>query len=161
ARRGSARVAARRPARAGRRLARVLVRGAGAAAMVFPEDELDRCDRSEGTTRARCVARRNEREGRARLRAGLRRVARARCDLRARPRGFRIVVRDRSRIACADPRTGGGREVTDAQRQPSQVPDWTRLPLDAGGRSLIEASAGTGKTWTIAVLYLRLLLEEA
>ena len=51
--------------------------------------------------------------------------------------------------------------MTDAQGRPSQVPDWTRLPLDAGGRSLIEASAGTGKTWTIAVLYLRLLLEEA
>ena len=38
--------------------------------------------------------------------------------------------------------------------------DWTTLPLGAGGRSLIEASAGTGKTWTIAVLYLRLLLEQ-
>ncbi len=37
--------------------------------------------------------------------------------------------------------------------------DWTTLPLDVGGRGLIEASAGTGKTWTIAVLYLRLLLE--
>jgi exodeoxyribonuclease V beta subunit len=38
--------------------------------------------------------------------------------------------------------------------------DWRTLNLDAGGRSLIEASAGTGKTWTIAVLYLRLLLER-
>lgn len=37
---------------------------------------------------------------------------------------------------------------------------WTQLPLVAGGRSLIEASAGTGKTWTISVLYLRLLLER-
>jgi exodeoxyribonuclease V beta subunit len=37
---------------------------------------------------------------------------------------------------------------------------WRDLPLSAGGRSLIEASAGTGKTWTIAVLYLRLLLEQ-
>ncbi len=36
--------------------------------------------------------------------------------------------------------------------------DWRRLPLT--GRSLVEASAGTGKTWTIAVLYLRLLLER-
>lgn len=36
--------------------------------------------------------------------------------------------------------------------------DWRRLPLS--GRSLVEASAGTGKTWTIAVLYLRLLLER-
>ena len=30
-------------------------------------------------------------------------------------------------------------------------------PLDAA--SLIEASAGTGKTWTITGLYVRLLLE--
>ncbi len=37
--------------------------------------------------------------------------------------------------------------------------DWRELNLAIGGRSLIEASAGTGKTWTIAVLYLRLLLE--
>ncbi|HXE78077.1 MAG TPA: UvrD-helicase domain-containing protein [Rhodanobacter sp.] len=38
--------------------------------------------------------------------------------------------------------------------------DWRTLNLAPGGRSLIEASAGTGKTWTIAVLYLRLLLER-
>ncbi|HET9033323.1 MAG TPA: UvrD-helicase domain-containing protein [Dokdonella sp.] len=38
--------------------------------------------------------------------------------------------------------------------------DWRDLDLGAGGRSLIEASAGTGKTWTIAVLYLRLILER-
>ena len=38
--------------------------------------------------------------------------------------------------------------------------DWRSLDLAAGGRSLIEASAGTGKTWTIAVLHLRLLLEQ-
>ena len=38
--------------------------------------------------------------------------------------------------------------------------DWRDLSLDQGGRSLIEASAGTGKTWTIAVLYLRLMLEK-
>ena len=35
---------------------------------------------------------------------------------------------------------------------------WRELPLD--GRVLIEASAGTGKTWTIGVVYLRLLLER-
>ncbi len=40
------------------------------------------------------------------------------------------------------------------------VNHWTLLPLEQGGRSLIEASAGTGKTWTIAALYLRLLLEQ-
>lgn len=38
--------------------------------------------------------------------------------------------------------------------------DWTTLPLAGAGRSLVEASAGTGKTWTISALYLRLLLEE-
>jgi len=47
---------------------------------------------------------------------------------------------------------------------PLHVADWTGLPLGhaegEGGRCLIEASAGTGKTWTIAALYLRLLLEQ-
>jgi exodeoxyribonuclease V beta subunit len=43
---------------------------------------------------------------------------------------------------------------------PIRVAHWSGLPLDAPGRSLVEASAGTGKTWTIAVLYLRLLLEQ-
>ncbi|MBN8726928.1 MAG: UvrD-helicase domain-containing protein [Xanthomonadales bacterium] len=43
---------------------------------------------------------------------------------------------------------------------PLQVPCWSDLALGRGGRSLIEASAGTGKTWTISVLYLRLLLEQ-
>jgi exodeoxyribonuclease V beta subunit len=38
--------------------------------------------------------------------------------------------------------------------------DWRDLDLAPGGRSLIEASAGTGKTWTISLLYLRLLLEQ-
>ncbi len=37
--------------------------------------------------------------------------------------------------------------------------DWRTLALVPGRRVLIEASAGTGKTWTIAALYLRLLLE--
>jgi len=37
---------------------------------------------------------------------------------------------------------------------------WTMLDLSAGRRCQIEASAGTGKTWTISVLYLRLLLER-
>ncbi|GAB2503672.1 UvrD-helicase domain-containing protein [Arenimonas alkanexedens] len=44
---------------------------------------------------------------------------------------------------------------------PIPVRHWSELPLGAPGRSLVEASAGTGKTWTIAVLYLRLLLEPA
>ena len=37
--------------------------------------------------------------------------------------------------------------------------DWRGLPLAGHGRCLVEASAGTGKTWTIAALYLRLVLE--
>ncbi|WP_223250783.1 UvrD-helicase domain-containing protein [Rhodanobacter denitrificans] len=36
--------------------------------------------------------------------------------------------------------------------------DWRAMPLH--GRILIEASAGTGKTWNIGVIYLRLLLER-
>ncbi|MEO6798687.1 MAG: exodeoxyribonuclease V subunit beta [Rhodanobacter sp.] len=36
--------------------------------------------------------------------------------------------------------------------------DWRKMPLH--GRILIEASAGTGKTWNIGVIYLRLLLEH-
>ena len=35
--------------------------------------------------------------------------------------------------------------------------DWRTIELS--GRTLIEASAGTGKTWTISALYLRLLLQ--
>ena len=37
--------------------------------------------------------------------------------------------------------------------------DPLRLPLQ--GERLIEASAGTGKTFTMAALYLRLLLGQA
>ncbi len=36
--------------------------------------------------------------------------------------------------------------------------DWRSMPLL--GRVLIEASAGTGKTWNIGLIYLRLLLER-
>ncbi|MHB1058361.1 MAG: UvrD-helicase domain-containing protein [Rhodanobacter sp.] len=36
--------------------------------------------------------------------------------------------------------------------------DWRCMPLH--GRTLIEASAGTGKTWNIGLIYLRLLLER-
>ena len=43
--------------------------------------------------------------------------------------------------------------------EPRHLAHWRELDLHSAGRSLIEASAGTGKTWTIAVLYLRLLLE--
>ena len=37
---------------------------------------------------------------------------------------------------------------------------WNTLPIAGGTRALIEASAGTGKTWTITALYLRLQLQE-
>jgi exodeoxyribonuclease V beta subunit len=40
---------------------------------------------------------------------------------------------------------------------PNPPLDWQRMPL--GARVLIEASAGTGKTFTIGLIYLRLLLE--
>jgi exodeoxyribonuclease V beta subunit len=50
--------------------------------------------------------------------------------------------------------------ITPAQAQGLLPRDWRSLDLQANGRSLIEASAGTGKTWTIAVLYLRLILEN-
>lgn len=42
---------------------------------------------------------------------------------------------------------------------PVTVAHWRDLPLGRGGRALVEASAGTGKTWTIGVLWWRLLLE--
>ncbi len=38
------------------------------------------------------------------------------------------------------------------------LPVWQALPLT--GRALVEASAGSGKTWTLAQLYLRLVLER-
>src|SRR3569623_906766 len=41
----------------------------------------------------------------------------------------------------------------------ASVGHWHELAFTPGRRTLIEASAGTGKTWTIAVLYMRLLLE--
>jgi exodeoxyribonuclease V beta subunit len=50
--------------------------------------------------------------------------------------------------------------MNDTRGRNAKPATWTQLALHAGGRSLIEASAGTGKTWTISVLYLRLLLEE-
>ena len=40
----------------------------------------------------------------------------------------------------------------------AQALDVYRCPL--AGINLIEASAGTGKTWNICGLYLRLLLEQ-
>jgi exodeoxyribonuclease V beta subunit len=41
---------------------------------------------------------------------------------------------------------------------PLPLLDWRTMPL--GGRVLIEASAGTGKTWNIGLIFLRLILEQ-
>ena len=46
----------------------------------------------------------------------------------------------------------------DAGAAPLQALRWRELPLD--GRVLIEASTGTGKTWSIGLVYLRLLVER-
>src|SRR6185369_11462076 len=68
--------------------------------------------------------------------------------------GVRRARRDGALPACAD-RVRRRRRRMSARR----IASWRALDLAGAGRSLIEASAGTGKTWTIAVLYLRLLLE--
>ena len=46
-------------------------------------------------------------------------------------------------------------------RSDAATVQWHSLDLRPGQRVRIEASAGTGKTWTISVLYLRWLLETA
>ncbi len=48
--------------------------------------------------------------------------------------------------------------MTTPAHVPLQPLDWRTMAL--GGRTLIEASAGTGKTWSIGLVYLRLLLER-
>jgi exodeoxyribonuclease V beta subunit len=48
--------------------------------------------------------------------------------------------------------------VNDATREPALL-DWRAMPLS--GRVLIEASAGTGKTWNIGLIFLRLILEQS
>ncbi len=45
-----------------------------------------------------------------------------------------------------------------AAHQETPAPDWNTLPLEAG-MQLIEAGAGSGKTYAVTVLYKRLLLE--
>ncbi|OYU99175.1 MAG: exodeoxyribonuclease V subunit beta, partial [Burkholderiales bacterium PBB5] len=52
-------------------------------------------------------------------------------------------------------RQGEGTPMTGSAHRPLQV-----LACPLTGRQLIEASAGTGKTWAICALYLRLLLEQ-
>src|SRR6185369_2317389 len=95
--------------------------------------------------------------GRARLCARLRAPARARSRFRC-GRRPRRAARQRGAPARTDRPRPPARRC--AMSRVEAVRSWTSLALAPGGRSLIEASAGTGKTWTISVLYLRLLLER-
>jgi exodeoxyribonuclease V beta subunit len=61
-------------------------------------------------------------------------------------------------LGDAKKRSPGGMSRS-AQDAPVSTLDVLRFPL--WGSRLIEASAGTGKTWTIAALYLRLVLGHA
>src|ERR1700754_4466959 len=88
---------------------------------------------------------------RAVLRARLPRHGSARRRLRARG-GTRVRQHERSA------RRGAAR-VSAKRRPKPDAFDPAAAPLD--GVSLIEANAGTGKTWTITALYVRLLLERA
>src|SRR5690606_38795923 len=84
---------------------------------------------------------------------------------------LRAVAGARHRPGCRRPlarcaRRGGAADVAGhaalgaaGMSAVRQVASWRELALGPGGRSLVEASAGTGKTWTIGVLWLRLLLE--
>src|SRR5690606_15805246 len=64
-----------------------------------------------------------------------------------------------TRVAASHGRAAHA-HASHAHATHGQATRWQDTPLHAGGRTLVEASAGTGKTWTIAVLYLRLLLEQ-
>src|SRR5690606_41090696 len=46
------------------------------------------------------------------------------------------------------------------QTTPNRNPNLDPLALPLNGSALIEASAGTGKTFTIAILYVRLVLRS-
>ncbi|HEY3565807.1 MAG TPA: UvrD-helicase domain-containing protein, partial [Casimicrobiaceae bacterium] len=54
------------------------------------------------------------------------------------------------------PQPPSARGAGEGRRKPFDV---VNAPLD--GIRLVEASAGTGKTWNICGLYLRLLIERA
>ena len=55
-------------------------------------------------------------------------------------------------LKCADPMA--------TTQSPVVKPTTPALSLPLHGRHLIEASAGTGKTWTLTALLMRLLLER-
>src|SRR5690606_3090964 len=84
---------------------------------------------------------------------------------RARPGAHAVVrARPRSRGAVGRAPRTCRRRLMPMQRNhgeeagPLEPLRWRNLPLD--GRVLIEASAGTGKTWNIGLVYLRLLVER-
>src|SRR6185437_5518339 len=86
-------------------------------------------------------------------RCGVHRLARPRA---ARPRRWRpgeTSSRNRADgVRAAGARVGGAVQMTARA---------TPLTMPLSGVRLVEASAGTGKTFTIATLYLRLILERA
>src|ERR1700760_2292299 len=94
------------------------------------------------------------------LRAQLRRTRRARQRFPApRIRESRKVRRYQS-MDRRHPRSGSNHAAARGERRMrGDTPiDWRTMPL--AGRVLIEASAGTGKTYTIGLIYLRMLLER-
>src|SRR5690606_32139931 len=78
---------------------------------------------------------------------------------------LRATARPRHRPGCRRPLAqragrGGAAEVAGhaalgaaGMSAVLQVASWRELALGPGGRSLVDASAGTGKTWTIGVLW--------
>src|SRR6185437_5971373 len=138
-----------------------------AAAAVLPENRAGvggcRAGRSPAKGQVGVGRRRPQPDRRTRLRAGLRRLAdpRAGSVRPRRQRTPRLRRRHRNRLPCARPdaRSPAETRVDGHAMTATTLPilDWRRMPLQ--GRVLIEASAGTGKTWNIGVIYLRLLLE--
>src|SRR5690606_30981368 len=86
-------------------------------------------------------------------------VLRATAGARHRP-GCRRPLAQRARRGGAADVAGHAARGAAGMSVARPVANWRELPLTPGGRSLVEASAGTGKTWTIGVLWLRLLLER-
>ncbi|MBS0213937.1 MAG: UvrD-helicase domain-containing protein [Proteobacteria bacterium] len=101
---------------------------------------------------------------RAQLRARLRTLARRQGELRDRHAGAQAPRCGckgsawRHRPRC---RPGSAGMSRSQAAMPCDCARWQELPLAGAGCGLVEASAGTGKTWTITALYLRLLLECA
>src|SRR4051794_34998010 len=85
------------------------------------------------------------------------RVFRARVRL-SRSAGRSIRARGATRLRTHERSAHRGAARMSAKPAPRKDAfDAAAVPLD--GVSVIEANAGTGKTWTITALYVRLLLE--